>query len=78
MNFRVNFFARGLEADQKVMAAHGCYCMTATTGLTAQNTTGVYAIHEVPSQFVEKQIDCCLEDIGADTIKTGQSASPLT
>lgn len=62
---------RGLEADQKVIAAHGCYAMTATTALTAQNTQGVYGIHEIPSEFVKKQIDACASDVGVDVVKTG-------
>jgi len=62
----------GLEADQKVIAAHGCYAMTATTALTAQNTRGVYDIHHVPADFLRKQIDACVEDIGVDVVKTGE------
>lgn len=62
---------RGLEADQKVIAAHGCYAMTATTALTAQNTTGVVDIHPVPPAFVRKLIDACISDIGVDVVKTG-------
>jgi hypothetical protein len=64
---------RGLEADQKVIAAHGCYAMTATTALTAQNTQGVTGIHETPSEFVKKCIDACAEDVGIDVVKTGKS-----
>lgn len=64
---------RGLEADQKVIAAHGCYAMTATAALTAQNTQGVYGIHETPPEFVQKQIDACIEDIGVDVVKTGMA-----
>lgn len=45
--------------------------MTATTALTAQNTQGVYDIHETPSDFVQKQIDVCIDDIGVDVVKTG-------
>lgn len=45
--------------------------MTATTALTAQNTEGVFDIHQVPPEFVKKQIDACIEDIGVDVIKTG-------
>lgn len=48
--------------------------MTATTALTAQNTQGVIDIHVTPSTFVVKQIDACIDDIGADVVKTG---SPL-
>lgn len=65
----------GLEADQKVIAAHGCYAMTATTALTAQNTKGVYDIHRTPPEFLQKQIDACIEDIGVDVVKTGMLAS---
>ena len=38
----------GIQADLKTFAALGCYGMTAITALTAQNTTGVRAIHAVP------------------------------
>lgn len=62
---------RGLEADQKVIAAHGCYAMTATTALTAQNTTGVFDIHYTPPEFVGKLIELSLSDIGVDVVKTG-------
>jgi hydroxymethylpyrimidine/phosphomethylpyrimidine kinase len=61
----------GLEADQKVIAAHGCYAMTATTALTAQNTLGVQDIHRTPPDFVRKQIDAVCDDVGVDVVKTG-------
>ncbi|KAH7400565.1 Phosphomethylpyrimidine kinase-domain-containing protein [Phaeosphaeria sp. MPI-PUGE-AT-0046c] len=65
----------GLEADQKVIAAHGCYAMTATTALTAQNTLGVQDIHHTPPTFLQKQIDAVCEDIEVDVVKTGMLAS---
>ncbi|KAL2271931.1 hypothetical protein VTJ83DRAFT_1302 [Remersonia thermophila] len=68
----------GLEADQKVLAAHGVYAMTATTALTAQNTKGVYGIHLVPPEFLRKQIDAVVEDVGVDVVKTGMLASTET
>jgi hydroxymethylpyrimidine/phosphomethylpyrimidine kinase len=45
--------------------------LTATTGLTAQNTLGVQDIHVVPAGFVRKQINAALEDVGADVVKLG-------
>lgn len=66
-----------MEAGQKVLAAHGCYAMTATTALTAQNMTGVRGIHAIPSSFVEQQIEACLEDIGADVVATGEPVPPM-
>ncbi|KAK4650867.1 trifunctional hydroxymethylpyrimidine kinase/phosphomethylpyrimidine kinase/thiaminase [Podospora pseudocomata] len=68
----------GLEADQKVIAAHGCYAMTATTALTAQNTLGVHDIHHVPAEFLRKQIDAVVTDVGVDVVKTGMLASAGT
>merc|ERR1712093_346795 len=68
----------GLEADQKVIAAHGCYAMTATTALTAQNTLGVVDIHYTPPDFVRKLIDACISDVGVDVVKTGMLASAET
>ena len=39
--------------------------------LTAQNTTAVTAIHELPSEFVVAQLDAVFDDIGVDGAKTG-------
>ena len=52
--------------------------MTATTALTAQSTQGVSGIHHVPSDFVVRQIDACVDDIGVDVIKIGMLASAST
>ncbi len=49
--------------------------MTAITAITAQDTTGVGAIHPVPPVIVAEQIARCLADIGADAIKTGMLGS---
>src|SRR5512136_3119213 len=65
----------GIQADLKVITALGGYGMSVLTALTAQNTTGVQAIHEVPASFVAKQVDAVLSDIGADAIKTGMLAN---
>jgi hydroxymethylpyrimidine/phosphomethylpyrimidine kinase len=45
--------------------------MSAIVALTAQNTIGVRAIHDVPPAFAREQIDAVLDDIGADAAKTG-------
>lgn len=61
----------GIQADIKTVTALGGYAATAITALTAQNTTGVYGVMDVPPDFVARQIGLVLEDIGADCIKTG-------
>ncbi len=66
----------GIQADLKTFAALGCYGMTAITALTAQNTTGVRAIHGVPPSMLRDQIDAVVEDIGVDAVKIGMLHSP--
>ncbi len=61
----------GIQGDIKTVSALGSYAMTAITALTAQNTQGVFGIHPIPEAFIAQQIDLCLDDIGADAIKTG-------
>jgi len=68
----------GIQADLKTFAALGCYGMTAITALTAQNTTGVRAIHAVPLQMLADQIDAVVEDIGVDAVKIGMLHSAET
>lgn len=61
----------GIQADIKTITALGGYAMTAITALTAQNTCGVQGTMAVNPEFVGLQIECVLQDIGADAIKTG-------
>ena len=65
----------GIQADIKTATALGAYAMTAITAVTAQDTTGVHAVHLMPPELVRAQIIACLDDIGADAIKTGMLGS---
>jgi hydroxymethylpyrimidine kinase/phosphomethylpyrimidine kinase len=68
----------GIQTDLKTITVLGGYGMSVITALTAQNTVGVQAIFELPLDFIEKQIDSVIEDIGVDSIKTGMlSSSPI-
>ena len=68
----------GVQADLKTFAALGCFGTTAITALTAQNTTGVRAIHAVPLDMLADQIDAVVEDIGVDAVKIGMLHSAPT
>ena len=61
----------GIQADIKTITAHRMYAMSAITALTAQNTTGVFAIMEAEPEFVEQQLDCIFNDIRPDAVKIG-------
>jgi hydroxymethylpyrimidine/phosphomethylpyrimidine kinase len=63
--------AAGIQADLKAFAAAGAYGMSALVALTAQNTVGVTAIHELPPGFVVAELDAVWSDIGVDAGKTG-------
>ena len=65
----------GIQADLKTVSALGAFGLTAITALTAQNTTGVYAVLEIEPEFVVRQIDACVSDIGCDAVKTGMLAN---
>ena len=65
----------GIQADVKTITALGGYAATAVTALTAQNTLGVEAILTTAPEFVERQMEAVLTDIGADAIKIGMLGS---
>jgi len=61
----------GIQADIKTVSMLDAYAATAITALTAQNTEGVFGVLPIPPEFVRRQIEVVLDDIGADAIKTG-------
>ena len=61
----------GIQADLKAFAAARVHGTTAIVALTAQNTTGVTAVHEVPPAFVRAQLDAIAEDFELGAAKTG-------
>ena len=65
----------GIQADLKTMTMNGVYAMSAITAMTAQNTTGVFAIQESTPDFLRQQIDAVFEDIRPDAVKIGMVAS---
>ncbi|GAB2876034.1 bifunctional hydroxymethylpyrimidine kinase/phosphomethylpyrimidine kinase [Nocardioides pacificus] len=63
--------AAGVAADLATFAglgAHGCCVVTA---VTAQDTTGVHAVHPVPLEVVSRQLDAVLGDLPVAAVKTG-------
>ena len=61
----------GIQADIKTITLLGSYASSVLTALTAQNTLGVAETYMVHTDFVIKQLETVLDDIGTDTIKTG-------
>lgn len=61
----------GIQADLKAMSANGVYGASVITAVTAQNTTTVTAVHDVPPDVVGAQIDAVLSDMDVRAIKLG-------
>jgi hydroxymethylpyrimidine/phosphomethylpyrimidine kinase len=61
----------GIQADLKTFAALGVYGASVLTALTAQNTQGVTAIHDVPADFIAAQIDAVFSDLAIGAVKIG-------
>jgi hydroxymethylpyrimidine/phosphomethylpyrimidine kinase len=68
----------GIQADLKTFAALGVFGASVITALTAQNTTGVSAIHPVPADFVTAQIDAVFGDLDVKAVKIGMLAEATT
>ncbi len=64
----------GIQADLKTFTVSGVYGMSVITAVTAQNTVGVQGVVTLEPEFVAKQMDSVLLDIGADAAKTGMLA----
>jgi hydroxymethylpyrimidine/phosphomethylpyrimidine kinase len=61
----------GIQADLKTFSALGVYGASVITALTAQNTKGVTAIHDVPAEFVAAQMDAVFADPDVSAVKIG-------
>ena len=68
----------GIQADLKTFAALGVYGASVITALTAQNTSGVSGIHQVPADFVTAQMDAVFSDLDVKAVKIGMVAQLAT
>lgn len=68
----------GIQADLKTFSALSVYGASVLTALTAQNTRGVTAIHDVPPDFIAQQIDAVFSDLAVGAVKIGMlSQAPV-
>jgi hydroxymethylpyrimidine/phosphomethylpyrimidine kinase len=68
----------GIQADLKTFSAFRVFGMSVLTAVTAQNSVGVTGVHNLPPEFVARQLDAVLDDLGADAVKLGMlSTAPI-
>lgn len=68
--------AAGIAADLAAIGHHGSHGACVVTAVTAQDTTGVRAVHPVPIDVVDAQISAVLDDLPVATVKTGMLGTP--
>ncbi len=61
----------GIQADIKTISALGCYASSVITVLTAQNSTGVSSVFDLPEKFIREQLEAVLSDIQPHAVKIG-------
>ena len=66
----------GIQADIKTISALGAYAASVITAVTVQNTRGVKAVHIVPAEIVQGQIEAVMEDLRPDALKIGMVSEP--
>lgn len=54
----------------------GAYAASVITAVTVQNTRGVKAVHTVPAEIVQGQIEAVMEDLCPDALKIGMVSEP--
>lgn len=68
--------AAGIAADLAAIGHLGCHGACVVTAVTAQDTTGVHAVHPVPVDVVDAQIGAVLDDLPVAVVKTGMLGTP--
>lgn len=68
--------AAGVAADLAAIGHLGCHGACVVTAVTAQDTTGVHAVHPVPIDVVDAQVGAVLDDLPVAVVKTGMLGTP--
>src|SRR5690625_879478 len=65
----------GIQADLKTFQELRSYGMSVITSVVAQNTTGVQAVHHLPLEMIEQQLESVFSDMPVNAFKTGMIAN---
>ncbi len=65
----------GIQADLRVFQAFGVHGCAALAALTAQNPSGVRAVHKIRPSFLVEQVEAVFDAYVLGSIKTGMLAS---
>ena len=65
----------GIQADLKTFSSIGVYGSSVITSITAQNTTCVNSIYDLPLSIIEDQFETIMDDLKIKNIKIGMLSS---
>ncbi len=68
----------GIQADLKTFHAHRTHGLSVITAVTAQNTRGVTAVHNVPAAHIEAQLEAVFADFPVAAVKIGMLGDATT
>jgi hydroxymethylpyrimidine/phosphomethylpyrimidine kinase len=68
----------GIQADLKTFWAFGVYGATVLTSVTAQNTVGIRAAHDIPPDVIASQLDAVFDDLEISAVKIGMVSRTAT
>lgn len=66
----------GIQADLKTFHQFGVFGTSVIVAVTAQNTLGVTAVHDIPAHVVTAQLEALASDLPPHATKTGMLSSP--
>lgn len=61
----------GVQADIRTISELGGYAVSAITSITVQNTLGIQAFFDIPTEIVSGQIEAIMNDIQPSIVKVG-------
>ncbi len=61
----------GIQADLKTFQERNVFGTSAITAITAQNTTGVFDIHQIPLETIQSQLKAINDDFEIKAFKVG-------
>ena len=68
----------GIQADLRTFSALGVYGATVLTAVTAQNASGIRAVHVIPPEIVSAQLEAVFDDLEIRAVKLGMLAQAAT
>jgi len=68
----------GIQADLQTFRSFGVHGISVITAITSQNTRGVHALHTVPLEHIQYQLETAFSDFPISAVKIGMLTDEAT